>query len=933
MSSYIQKCAVELVKRHPIEPNFTIIIPSKRAKKYFMESLAKAYAKPIFLPQILTIEEFNASFSNLPIIDKTRQLFLLYNIARSLPKFQSLTFDEFLTWGPMVVDDFEDINRYLLDANQVFKNLISIKELESWNVDGERELSESQKKFMAFWDELPALYEQFNEALSTRSKTTSAHSLRRLAEETQDLIPAGSHYYFIGFNALSLGELTVIRALLKRNQATFWIDADEYYLSNSLHEAGYFLRKNLDFLSINSPEFILKTLANKAVKIDAIACAQSTGQVKLAATELANRSYEALQNTLVLLADESLIVPLMQNIPASVKEANITVGLPLKQTSIKSLLDVLFSIQENKIRFKSEAAYYKDLMQFFQHPLVAGWIDLETQGKISDWEHFTVQRNKVFQKIEGLSFSPALDSITRLAFTSWQGDYKFGLSLFFEISEQLSAVMSKGFELELQQILLFQEALVTMTLLADEGLPTMNLRTFKLFFNQHWSKKSIAFHGNPTQGLQIMGLLESRMLDFKHLIVLGMNEGFLPANNPIDSIIPMDLRRGLGLPTAREKQGLFAHHFYRLLHNADDVVITYGLSTEGLGASEPSRYIAQLEMEWARVNKNCTFKTKFYNTAFPNNTDFDSAIVVKRPQINVLLENYFTKNISASAISKYLNCPLDFYYRYLAEFGEEEDVEEELASNSMGKFIHDTLEQLYSPFAEYDSQGNKVDPQPPPLSVSAIEGMMTLAPEILKNEFLRYLDDDQKLIDSGKNWLTYNVAKELVNNLLSNEIEYIKSTNEEIYIHKVEARLTAPMTIQLQGMFKTIQWVGYVDRIDRIGAAFRLVDYKSGKVTDDHVIYKKKSDLITSFKGCKHALQLATYAYLFKENYNILPSNMGIYAIQRKTDAFYSLDTQSLSMVEFMEDFQQLMQEIITQIFDQSKPFEHNIDSKYCAYC
>jgi len=933
MSSYIQKCAVELVKRHPIEPNFTIIIPSKRAKKYFMESLAKAYAKPIFLPQILTIEEFNASFSNLPIIDKTRQLFLLYNIARSLPKFQSLTFDEFLTWGPMVVDDFEDINRYLLDANQVFKNLISIKELESWNVDGERELSESQKKFMAFWDELPALYEQFNEALSTRSKTTSAHSLRRLAEDTQDLIPGGSHYYFIGFNALSLGELTVIRALLKRNQATFWIDADEYYLSNSLHEAGYFLRKNLDFLSINSPEFILKTLANKAVKIDAIACAQSTGQVKLAATELANRSYEALQNTLVLLADDSLIVPLMQNIPASVKEANITVGLPLKQTSIKSLLDVLFSIQENKIRFKSEAAYYKDLMQFFQHPLVAGWIDLETQGKISDWEHFTVQRNKVFQKIEGLSFSPALDSITRLAFTSWQGDYKFGLSLFFEISEQLSAVMSKGFELELQQILLFQEALVTMTLLADEGLPTMNLRTFKLFFNQHWSKKSIAFHGNPTQGLQIMGLLESRMLDFKHLIVLGMNEGFLPANNPIDSIIPMDLRRGLGLPTAREKQGLFAHHFYRLLHNADDVVITYGLSTEGLGASEPSRYIAQLEMEWARVNKNCTFKTKFYNTAFPNNTDFDSAIVVKRPQINVLLENYFTKNISASAISKYLNCPLDFYYRYLAEFGEEEDVEEELASNSMGKFIHDTLEQLYSPFAEFDSQGNKVDPQPPPLSVSAIEGMMTLAPEILKNEFLRYLDDDQKLIDSGKNWLTYNVAKELVNNLLSNEIEYINSTNEEIYIHKVEARLTAPMTIQLQGMFKTIQWVGYVDRIDRIGAAFRLVDYKSGKVTDDHVIYKKKSDLITSFKGCKHALQLATYAYLFKENYNMLPSNMGIYAIQRKTDAFYSLDTQSLSMVEFMEDFQQLIQEIITQIFDQSKPFEHNIDSKYCAYC
>ena len=251
----------------------------------------------------------------------------------------------------------------------------------------------------------------------------------------------------------------------------------------------------------------------------------------------------------------------------------------------------------------------------------------------------------------------------------------------------------------------------------------------------------------------------------------------------------------------------------------------------------------------------------------------------------------------------------------------------------MGKFIHDSLEQLYKPFAEYDSQGNKVDPQPPPISVSAIEGMMALAPEILKNEFLHYLDGDQKLIDSGKNWLTYNVAKELLNNLLSNEIEYIKSTNEDIYIHKVEARLTAPMTIQLQGKDKTIQWVGYVDRIDRIGSAYRLVDYKSGKVTEDHVIYKKKNDLKTSFKGCKHALQLATYAYLFRENYNMLPSSMGIYAIQRKANAFFSLDTQALSMQEFMEDFHVLMQEIITQIFDQSEPFEHNADSNFCAYC
>jgi len=328
MKKFIQECATELVSRHPDSASFVLIIPSKRAKKYLLEAIAKAYQKPIFLPAVFTIEEFTASWTSPAIIDKTRQLFLLYRVMSETEKFQNISFDEFLNWGPMVVDDFEDINRYLLDADQVFKNLIAIKELESWNLDDAQPLSESQRKFMEFWDELPAIYKAFNQRLLPLNKTTSGQAIKALANAAVDIIPTEKHYYFIGFNALSLGEQTLIRTLMQREQATYWVDADRFYLDNPLHEAGAFIRQNLTYFNVKQTPFVVDRIAKTPLNIRVVACSQVTGQVKLAATELAKKSLNELNETLVLLADESLIVPLMKNIPASVLRANITIGLP-----------------------------------------------------------------------------------------------------------------------------------------------------------------------------------------------------------------------------------------------------------------------------------------------------------------------------------------------------------------------------------------------------------------------------------------------------------------------------------------------------------------------------------------------------------------------------------------------------------------------------
>lgn len=933
MEKFIQDCAAELVKRHKDSASFVLIIPSKRAKKYLLEAIAKAYQKPVFLPVVYTMEEFIGLWTSSATIDKTRQLFLLYRVMSETEKFRDIAFDEFLNWGPMVIDDFEEINRYLLDANQVFKNLQAIKELESWNLDDSQPLSESQRKFMEFWDELPAVFRAFKQRLAQMNKITPGQAINELVHKAADIIPLEKHYYFIGFNALSLGEQSLIRTLMQREQASYWVDGDRFYMDNPLHEAGTFIRQNLNFFNLKQTPFISNRMDKKPLKIRIVACSQVTGQVKLAATELAKKSDSELNETLLLLADESLVVPLMKNIPSSVLRANITIGLPLKQTSIKSLIDLIFSIQENKIRFKTDAAYHKDLMLLFQHPLISVWLDKETILKINDWERNTIKQNKVFQYTNRLSFKSDLDEITEVIFTAWNANYHKGITLINTFVALLARRLEKGFEFEFQQITMLQEALVTIAALTEEGLPAMELKTFRTFFNQHWTKKAIAFHGNPTEGLQIMGLLETRMLDFNQVIVLGMNEGMLPATNPIESTIPMDLRRGLGLPTAREKQGLFAHHFYRLLHTAGDVIITYAISNDSFGSFEPSRYIAQLEMELASINPLCSIERKFYTTAFPEHNEFNSAVVIKRPQISLLLENYFSKYLSASAIGKYLNCPLDFYYRYLAEFGEEESVEEELETSSMGRFIHNTLEKLFTPFIEMDAFGNIITPPPPAITTTDIENMLTRAPDILKEEFLIFLSQDEKLIESGKNWLTFAVAKELVVNLLKNDIAYIQAQTEPVYIHRVEAKLLAPMTLSIGGEPRIVNWIGFIDRIDRVGNSYRLVDYKSGRVKTEDVTYKQKETVTESFKACKHALQLATYAFLFNYNYKKIPETIGIYAIQRKTEAFFPLQLPSSTTHELLADFQALITEVVTQIFDENQPFTHSDTAKYCGYC
>ncbi len=908
-----------------------IILPSERASKYLVKSLVSVYEKPIFSPEITTIDRWVKRYS-LPIIDKTRLLLYLFEIYQKTPEGKEATFEDFLTWGTMLLSDFEDIDRYMLDHAQVFKNLKAIKELESWNIDDDK-LSVSQQKFMEFWDRIPVYYEGLHLKVRANDYITSALAYRKIAEDI-DLIKdrEGKHFIFAGFNALSTSELTIIKKLKNLKQADYIVDVDDFYFKNQAHEAGTFIRKNLQTLEIQKPTFVQNELLEKELAIDIVECAQHTGQVKVAATELAKLSQEEINKTLILLADESLISSMVKNIPANVGKANITLGLPLNQTPVKTWVELLFEIQENKSRFKTQAIYHKDLQRIINHVFTISAFGLKEKQALINVEQETIRKNKIFQNVANLPLDAKVMELLELMNTDWKNDWQLAMDCVRKINAFLLNLMPSTAAFERNILAIFDEALVGFQQILSENIPYFNLRSFKLLFFQHWNKKSIAYHGNPINGLQIMGLLETRLLDFENIMVLGLNEGKLPSTNPIKTIIPMDLRYGLGLPSTRDKQGIYAHHFYRLLNQCKKLTLTYTTAIEQIGSNEASRYITQLELELTRSNPKIHINRHFYNVPFPQEKMQALNEIQKTPEIITRLGAFFERSLSASAMNKYLACPLDFYYRYLADLGEDQDVEEELEANTFGTFIHDTLEELYTPYAHYTSDGTKKTPTPPPLSVSGIDTMISQYKQILHKQFMKHFNGDESLFLKGKNLLSYEMAMAITRNLLMEEREFVNKSSEPIDIIMLEMKLTKSIEIEVNGTKKLIHFSGLVDRIDKVGNNYRVIDYKSGKVTEKDVKFKKLGTPILSFKNCKHAVQLALYCLFFKERFNHFPAEAKIISLV-DVKANYNLNIEDGTTEDVCNSLVDLVTDIITELYETEEVISHNPDSKYCSYC
>lgn len=940
---FIDQLAQVIYKEDYDIEHLTIILPSQRAKKYLQQALFKVYKKPIFSPQIITMNQWVKSLVPLPIIDKTRAVLKLYEIHKQIDKEQPQSLDEFLSWGKTLLNDFDEIDRYLIDAKDLFKNLQDIKEIENWSFDvPSSQLTEGQKKFMRFWDLLKSYYEAFNQRLRADEEMYVGAVYRYVAENIQLVFQEDSERQFIfaGFNALSPAETKIMKQLRTMGRANIIIDADTFYVQDNNHEAGRFMRDLFSELNVKGLPYIQSYIGKNPLEITVVNCPQSTGQVKVGATLLDQIPINEYAETLLLMADESLIVPAIKNIPAKVEKANITLGLPLKNTALKSWVDLWFMVQEHFIHFNNKQIYHKDFIRFIKHPFINSVCSTQERLELAQIEGKLFKQNWIFVFSSQLKVSPFLKELFHLFFLPWESYDKMAIPLIRKINKLIYNKLDKTEtnKINLSIIYHFDQAISKLIPLFDEfqeDLSTIKLSTFKTLFNQHWGKENIAYYGNPLDGLQVMGLLETRMIDFKNIIILGLNEGSLPPTNPIDTMIPMDLRKFHYLPTPREKQGLFAHHFYRLLHHAQKCWITYSSADRNLGGvDEPSRYILQLELELTRRFSNITLTKQDYSIT-THQEAIPEGYVPKNEALFTQMDAYFEQKTSASALKTALNCPLDFYYKYLLGLGEEDTVEEEMESSTFGSIIHQTLESFFKPFTVADNRT--------PLSSLHVNLMLERLRTVLLQNYGEVFPAQRP---EGKNYLSLEIAEHLIKRYLKKEQKQLKEQKSHYFIAGTEVFLEKTLQLSVKGHPKTIKLVGFIDRIDECNGSYTIFDYKTGKCEEKDVLIKKgrgesaETDeekveiLVKKLKHSKYLLQLMIYNMLFYEKYQVYPENTGIISLVNiKESPFLLKSNITSSMEELMQLFEWALVNILGELYDKEHPLIHQEDSKYCMYC
>jgi hypothetical protein len=947
--TFVKKIAQYIYDENVQMEHLTLVLPSERMKKHLSAELFDVFGKPILAPEMVTMSQWVKSHSKHTIIDSTRVLIRLFEIHIQIAESeQDRSFDEFMLWGNTLLADFNEIDRYLLDAKQIFRNLADIKEIENWSF-GEAELTVSQKRFMEFWDRLPGYYFELEKQLSQRGQCYMGQAYRYLAQHIDVLFKSDdqAQYLFAGFNALSPSEISIIRQVENLGRAHILIDADVFYFQKKSHEAGSFLRNLSLRLDDKKLNFIQDQLQSKSLQVDLIECTQSTGQVKAAATLLDAMEKDEIDQTLLLLGDETLISSVVKNLPKNIGKANITLGLPIRNTAIKTWVELLFSVQENKRRFKTQASYFSDLQNLWSHPFVLAVLSNEQQDSLIEIEREIIQMNRIFINAlklgirdENFPNRPVLDSnameIIECVCLDWNDDWKQSVRTIRKLNQLIYSRLEPSLAFERAVLECFDAAMIEFENLVLEGIPEMGLKSYKQLFNQHWTQKSIAYYGTPMDGLQIMGLLETRGLDFKRIIALGMNEGNLPPTNPIQTMIPMDLRRYYGMPTPREKQGLFGHHFYRLLHSCEHLTATFCSAVETIGSSEISRYLMQLEMELARRNPKININKSIYALDSPKESTIKE--IAKTPEIFDRMDDLFASSTSSSMLKKYLDCSLDFYFKYIMDFSEAESIEEEIEQSTLGTFIHDTLEELYLPFARFNKEGIRNEPPPKNLTSFDIEEMLKTYPLVLEHKFTVHFNGDKEAFTKGKNLLSYQMAKELTGRFLKEEVAFISKQREPVFIEALERKYTAEIEVEVQGVVKKVNLTGYVDRIDSIGDRIRIIDYKTGKVDKSDVSLRKNdtSDelVVESIGNKKHILQLMLYSFLYHHNEGKV-AEPSIVSFVSGNHIPFDLDLKSLDLNTVIESFPRYVQLILEELFDQDVSFMHRSKGpfSFCQYC
>lgn len=909
-NTFLQEFCQSIIDRHSVEglKDVTIVIPSQRVALYVREYLLELTDKTFWMPKIQPINLFLQDLHDFVVVDELELVFELYEAYQEVFD-QPESLDDFLSWSSMIISDFNDIDKYLLDPDQVFRNLQSIKDIESWSFNSD-ELTETQKNFMKFWERLGVLYKAFHERLNKREETTNAQVYRNIAENPIEYLSSiKGAVYFIGFNALSRAEETIFKFIVNSGIGEVYWDADDYYVSNPVMEAGRFIRKYRSW-SKETLGVTVENMLGVSKEIELLQANSNLQQVEVASSLLADMGEADFESTAVVFADESLLKPMLNVLPDNVEKLNVAMGYPLNSASVFSFFEDVVQVQLNIERYRNKGyVYFKDFLQLVQHETFQ--LLVKDRGvDLSGLHKKIIKENYSYLPVELLE--AAFKVSEEFLFLFIKAD---DLSVFVD---RVVELLKRVYDL-LDDNILEQGAVEALVASLEKVGVTQKKynRVSKVSTLNHLVRQllrgvKVSFLGEPLQGVQFLGLLETRALDFDRVILLSCNEEVLPKRTFSNSVMPFDLRMYLGLPTKDDEEAIFAYYFYRLLQRSNKIDLIYnGGDASGLKSNEISRYLIQIEEELKGENVTVS-RSAVEVDVVSKETGHENSITNANSKLDKRILEWLENGISASGINQFNTCPKNFLFTQLLRFSQDEDVEEDIEASTYGTIVHEVLENLYK----------------------SVEGLVTIeqVDKMLKNyRGLLQASFDKRFpsgnYKTGKNLLMYETAVHTIDKYLHSEKDLIKN-HGAIKILGLEEKFEKIVPIDTSRGKVDVKIKGLIDRIDLVGDRVRIIDYKTGKVK--RLNFNGSWDSLNGYE-----MQLLVYLYLFDSDKEL---SCGIISFKQLSQGLQNLKFNKETIFtpehfysSFRLEFEKYLSEFVERVF--SSDFEHEPKSEYCKLC
>lgn len=916
-----------------------MVFPNRRAGVFFKKYLASAAGKTIWSPRIFTINEFMQHLSSLSLADPVDLVFEVYKTyAATTQEPESL--DEFWHWGEMMLADFDDLDKYLVDAGSVYANIRDLREIDAhfdlsdeqkeiirrfWGYFKTGDLSSQKESFLKIWNILLTVYSGLNENLSGAGLAYEGMIYKGVAND----IKAGKYpeipwkkVIVCGFNALNNSERELFRYLRKSGRGRFFWDYDEFYTSDAESEAGRFMRTNLAEFPPDCKLEDFDNIHNRNVSIYELP--SDIAQAKYLNTLLKTEKPGDLvkfNHTALVLGDEDLLIPVLTSMPGNVEDINITMGYPMSSTPVYSFADHLLRMQKNigsRKGKRKDRFYFRDVLAILNHQyLKLGFekVVLEKIREINN-KNLIYLDTSFFQETEILKLIfRKVEDVTGMA------DYISDILL--EVAEALGqGEQDLHRKLEKEYLYLLLSRLNKLKAIFNQHDQKAGIDTFTRVFRKILKNMRIPFEGEPLAGLQIMGILETRLLDFDHVVFLSLNEGVMPRSHQSFSYIPNNLRYAYGMPTHEDQDAIYAYYFFRLVQRASRVTIFYNSGSDGSGSGERSRYIYQM-----LYNKR--FVTDFKSVGF--NISSREALPISIPKTKEILEIFkkfspsSAKYLSPSALSTYITCRLKFYFNYVAGLKEVDTISEEIEADTLGNLLHSAMHEIYRPF------GGKIVKPEDFQALKDIDNLKVALDSAFRKVYYKTDKSETEVVPEGKNIIVYEMLKQYINRIL--EIDFMAAPFE---ILSLETEYKTRLHIDNPAIGFELGIGGKIDRVDKKNGSVRIIDYKTGKAIP--VFDSIESLFIRDNKKFnKPAFQTILYSWLYSRESQETNINPGLYVTKNlfddEFDPMLKMKKVDFNFFETKNEFEERLITLISEIVDENVPFDQTTLQDNCEYC